>query len=148
MADLNDVLAKAKELHWGIKSLLRLSTANEYDDLSGLEIDYEDKEQLFLLDELRSIMDKLSDVDSKLSYLSLPIKEVSRLHLNENDKFETKDGHYYSCGYGIEALVQDDCRDVPYWTRTQVEHDGTGYYLVGCRGVELDGLTVRVREVR
>lgn len=146
MATINEVFTKAKELRWQIDSLIRLSTFNDYDDMSGLNINYEDAEQLFLLDELRSVMDKLADSQNKISYLSRPIKETSRLHKNESGKYETKSGHYYSCGYGIEALVQDDYHEAPYWTRTRVEHDGTEYYLVGCRGVKLDGLTVRVRE--
>lgn len=148
MADLNTVWVKTLDLYWNIKSLVRLSTYEQYDDLSGLEMNNEDAEQLLLLDELRCIMDKLSDVEDRISYLSRPIKETSRLHLNECGKYETKGGHFYSCGYGIEALVSDDYHDTPRWTRTRVEHNGERYYLVGCRDVSLDGLTVRVREVQ
>lgn len=148
MANINEVLAKAVELSWQIDSLLRLSTYKQYDDLSGLEINCEDAEQVFLLDELRVVMDKLADAKDKISYLTRPIKETSRLHKNESGKYETRCGHYYSCGYGIEALVSDDYREVPYWSRTRVEHADGDYYLVGHRGVPLDGLTVRVREVQ
>lgn len=147
MANINEVMAKAAELNWQIDSLLRLSTYNKCDDLSGLNMNYEDAEQLFLLDELRVVMDKLADAQDKISYLKRPVKETSILHRNENGKFETKGGHYYSCGYSMEALVSDDYREVPYWTRTRVEHTDGDYYLVGHRGVPLDGLTVRVREV-
>ena len=57
MENINTVWAKTAELNGTIRSLLRLSTYEKYDDLSGLDIDYQDKEQLFLLDELRDIMD-------------------------------------------------------------------------------------------
>lgn len=147
MENINMVFAKAVELSWQIDSLLRLSTYNKCEDLSELDINYKDAEQLFLLDELRVVMNKLADVQDKFSYLKCPIKETSRLHKNKSGKYETRLGHYYSCGYGIEALVSDDYHEVPYWSHTRVEHADGDYYLVGHRDVPLDGLTVRVREV-
>ena len=113
MANINDILVQASELRAGIDRLLRSSTYRQYDDLSGLEINQQDSEQLFLLDELRGIMEKLDNVE---------------------------DGH------AIEALITDDRHDVPYWTRTRVEHDGTGYYLVGHRDTSLNGLVIRTRK--
>ena len=59
MADINKVFAEAQKLNWNIESLLRLSTFEPYGDLSGLHIDYEDSEQLFLSQELREILEKL-----------------------------------------------------------------------------------------
>ena len=53
MANINDIMLQASELQPGISRLLRNSTYPRYDDLSGLEINYEDGEQLFLLGELR-----------------------------------------------------------------------------------------------
>lgn len=52
MADLKMILDNTNRLYSKIDSILRLSTYDECDDLSGLEIDYQDGEQLFLLDEL------------------------------------------------------------------------------------------------
>ena len=49
MANINDIMLQASELQPGISRLLRNSTYPRYDDLSGLEINYEDGEQLFLL---------------------------------------------------------------------------------------------------
>lgn len=146
MADVKSVMAAALGMRGEISRLLRLSTYSQYDDLSELKINYGDAEQLFLLDELRSIMDKLADVGDKLSYLSWPVVETGRLRKNEVGKYETAHGHYYSCGSRIEALVSDDYHESPYWARTRVEHDGTDYYLVGHRDVSLNGLTVRVRK--
>jgi len=45
----------------------------------------------------------------------------------------------------IEALVDDDYHNVPYWTRTVVEHNDEDYYLVGYRDIPMKGLRVRVR---
>ena len=70
---------------------------------------------------------------------------MSRLHRNESRRYETDGGHYYTCGSPIEALVEDGYRDVPYWVRTTLEHNGKDYFLVGYGSVEMDGLTVRVR---
>lgn len=146
MVNVKEVLAKTTELKWKIDSLLRLSTYNEYDDLSGLDIDYNNPEELFLVDELRKIMEQLRNVQGRLQYLTRPIKETSCIYRNEADRYETLHGHYYTCGSRIEALVSDNRYDSPYWTRTSVEHDGSDYYLVGHKGVDMDGLTVRVRE--
>lgn len=147
MADINTVLTKSMELDWRIKSLLKLSTFYDYDDLSGLHYDYEDGEQLFLADELKFVMDKLADVHDRISYIARPVKEVSKLQKNSEGRYETRNGHCYTSGSRIEALVTDGYHEVPYWTRTRVEHNGTDYYLVGYKDVKLKGLTVRVREV-
>lgn len=147
MADINAVMSKSMELDWKIESLLKLSTFYDYDDLSGLHYDYNNGDQLFLADELKFIMDKLADVHDRISYMARPIKEVSKLHKNVDGRYETRRGHYYTSGCRIEALVTDDYHEVPYWTRTRVEHDGTDYYLVGYKDIKLRGLTVRVRGV-
>ena len=87
MADLNTVLKETQKVNGSIRSLLRLSTYDEYDDLSGLHIDYEDGQQLFLQTELREIMEKLSDVAGRIAYLSRPVKETSCLHKNRSGRY-------------------------------------------------------------
>ena len=146
MADINKVFTEALKLNWSIDSLLKLSTFEDYDDLSGLHYDYTDSEQLFLAKELSEIMDKLYSVRGRLKYLSRPVRETSRLHRNQSGRYETSGGHYYTSGQGIEALVTDDYEEAPYWAWTRVEHDGKDYYLVGYKDVSMDGLTVRIRE--
>lgn len=145
MADLKMVLEKANDIKWKIDSILRDSTYDDYDDLSGLDIDYKDSEQLFLLDELQAVMKCLDEVKGRLEYLSLPVREVSRLHRNESGRYETDGGHYYTSGSPIEALVQDGRREVPYWVWTRLESNDKGHYLVGYGNVDMDSLTVRVR---
>ena len=145
MKDLKQVLAETNELYCKIDSILGSSTYDDCSDLSDLEINYKDSEQLFLLGELQAIMQKLDEVRGRLIYLSLPIIEVSRLHRNESGRYETDGGHYYTCGSPIEALVEDGYRDVPYWVWSRLESNDKGYYLVGYGNVDMDGLTVRVR---
>ena len=145
MANINDIMLQASELQPGISRLLRNSTYPRYDDLSGLEINYEDGEQLFLLDELRGIMEKLADVEDCIRYIAQPVLKMEQLRKNASGRYETGSGFYYCCGSPIEALVTDEYHDVPYWTRTTVEHNGEDYYLVGYKGLPMEGLRVRVR---
>lgn len=71
MADLKMVLDKANEMRWRIDSVLKCSTYEDYEDyedLSGLEIDYQDGKQLFLLEELQAVMRCLDEVNCRLEY--------------------------------------------------------------------------------
>lgn len=146
MADIKKVFDETLKLDRGIQSLLSFSAFERNGDLSGLHIDFEDSEQLFLTEELREIMEKLSDVHFRLKYLSRPVRETGRLHKNRSGRYETASGHYYTSGQGIEALITDGYPEVAYWVWTRVEHNGNDYYLVGHKDVSMDGLTVRVRE--
>ena len=89
MADLNMALAEAVKLNRSISQFLKFSTYTEYDDLSGLDIDFADGEQLLLWEELRLITDKLADVQEYISYLTQPITEVSRLRKGTAGKYRT-----------------------------------------------------------
>ena len=145
MADLQMALSEAVKLNRSITQFLKFSTYTDYDDLSGLDIDFADSEQLLLLDELRRITDQLADVQEYISYLTRPVTEVSRLRKGTAGKYRTAKGHFYDCRSSIEALVTDEYHEVPYWTRTIVEHNGEDYYLVGYKDFPMDGLCVRVR---
>ena len=145
MADLQTVLAEAVRLNRDISRFLKVSTYPEYDDLSGLDIDFSDGEQLLLLDELWRVAGKLADVQERIAYLSQPVTETSRLRKGTAGKYRTAKGHFYDCRSSIEALVTDEYHAVPYWTRTTVEHDGEDYYLVGYKSLPMNGLCVRVR---
>ncbi len=145
MTDINTLFTEIRGLGKGINSILKDASYDDYGDLSSLDIDNEDSEQLFLLDELQAVMEKLDEVRGRLAYLALPIREVGTLHKNESGRYETESGHYYTCGSPIEALVQDSFSEVPRWVWTRVEGNGRGYYLVGYDKVDMDGLTVRVR---
>ena len=147
MADLQAALSEAVKLNRSITQFLKFSTYTDYDDLSGLDMDRTDGEQLLLWQELRRITDQLADVQEYISYLTRPITEVSRLRKGTSGKYRTAKGHFYDCRSTIEVLVTDEYHEVPYWTRTVVEHNGEDYYLVGYKGLPMDGLTVRVRAI-
>ncbi len=69
MADLQAALSEAVKLNRSISQFLKFSTYTDYDDLSGLDIDFTDGEQLLLWEELRRITDKLADVEE---YMDAP----------------------------------------------------------------------------
>lgn len=147
MNDLEKVLKEAAALSSDIEELLRLSSYDKYDDLSGLKINYKDLEQLLLLDELRLIMEKLGDAKRHIDYLRKPVRFTGILFQNSSGKYELKNGHYYSSGSNIEVLISDDYRELPYWVRSRVEYDGDDYYIVGFKDISLEGLTARVRSL-
>ena len=60
MADLQAALSEAVKLNQRIAQFLKFSTYTDYDDLSGLDIDRSDGEQLLLWEELRRITDLLA----------------------------------------------------------------------------------------
>ena len=60
MADLQAALSEAVKLSRSIAQFLKFSTYTDYDDLSGLDIDRSDGEQLLLWEELRRITDLLA----------------------------------------------------------------------------------------
>lgn len=145
MKTLKDIFKKLKDLDYDISKILKDSTYEQYDDFSELEIDYKDSEQLFMLDELRIIMNRMEEVHNRVRYLSAPVEEVGTLRLNRNKRYETEKGHEYTCGSPIEVLINDkEQRNVPFWARTSIEASN-GYYLVGYKHIPMDGLKVRVR---
>lgn len=142
---INELHERLQRLNSEIKTILGISMYRENGDLSGLSVNRANAEEALLNDELCKVMDNLSDVQNRLSYLSLPVKETSELHMNESGRYETAHGQSYACGSGIEALISDESNNASRWVRTRVEHDGEGYYLVGYRDEAMRGLTVRVR---
>lgn len=80
MTSINDILTQASELRVAISRLLRNSTYSQHGDLSALDIKRQDSEQLFLLDELQRVMEKLDDVEDVIRYIELPVDEISHLH--------------------------------------------------------------------
>jgi hypothetical protein len=112
-------------------------------------------EQLFRMDELKSILQKLDDISRTLDYLNCPIKAVGTLHLNQNGRYEMENGHEFSSGCSIEYLSEDNLHwmyddksgkrvSVPYWCASRIEHNGERYYIVGCND-ELEEMQVRYR---
>lgn len=152
---LNDIMAEIKELNPKIKQILNHAEYENYDDLSALDYNNADADQLFMLDELQQILSKLDDVSHTLGYISRPIRAEGTLYKNMNGRYEVE-GHELSSGSGIEYLSTDgdhmryDENDefvcVPYWKSSRIEHNGKDYYIVGATELDtLDNVRVRIR---
>ena len=151
---IKDIFNEVEELNLKIKQVLYHAEFENYEDLSALEYNNINPDDLMLLDELRSILTKLDEISHIINYLSRPIKKEGILHKNRNGRYEME-CHEFSSGYGIEYLATDDwhCRydenneyvQTPYWCVSRIEHNGDDYYIVGANDVELEGLRVRIR---
>ena len=152
---VKEIMTELSDLNVSIQKILYYSDFENYDDLSGLDIDYASAEELYLVDEFRSILDKLSDVSHNLKYLQLPIKSEGVLHKNNNGRYEFN-GIELSSGYPLEYLATDDWHMryndngdyvmTPYWRHGRIEHNGNDYYIVGSdKDTNLEGLRVRIR---
>ena len=152
---VKEIMTELSDLNVTIQKILYHTEFDNYDDLSGLDIDYTSAEELYLVDELRGILDKLSDVSHNLKYLEQPIKSEGVLHKNRNGRYEFNEIEL-SSGYPLEYLATDDrhCRYndnddyviTPYWCSSRIEHDGTDYYIVGANDLDtLENVRVRIR---
>ena len=152
---LTDIMTELKALNPSIKQLLAHADYENYEDLSGLEIDRADAEQLFLLDELQKLLYKLDDVSYTLNYLCRPVKVEGVLHKNSTGRYEVN-GYELTSGNGIEYLATDDRHmryntnddyvPTPYWKASRIEHDGKDYYIVGASDLNtLENVRVRIR---
>lgn len=146
MGDLERVLKETTKLSKCIGEVLSNSEYYEYDDLSGLKIDYDSKEELFLFRELNNILYKTENIKQKIDYLNRPIAYSGKLSKNVSGRYELDNKMEYTCGDIIEALVYDSNYETESWVKTTVEHDGNDYYLVGYKDVTMEGLLVRVRK--
>ena len=153
---IRDIMVEVQELNLKIQQIMYHSQFTEYDDLSGLDYDKADAEDLFLLDELQRILSKLEDVTHTLNYIDRPIKTEGALHKNANGRYEVN-GIELSSGCGIDYLATDDrhCRynknddyvPTPYWCSSRIEHNGKDYYIVGATDLEtLENVRVRIRQ--
>ena len=75
MKSLSQVMDQAMVLKSEISKLLLASTYKECSDLSGLDINHGDSEQLLQLEALRDITEKLADVEATLEDNTLPERE-------------------------------------------------------------------------
>lgn len=151
---IKDIFNEVEELNLKIKQVLYHVEFENYEDLSALEYDNTNPDQLMMLDELRGILTKIEEVSHIINYLSRPIKKEGILHKNRNGRYEVEN-YEFSCGSSIEYLAIDkryfhyrengECIIVPYWRASKVEHNNKDYYIVGADGIRLEGLRVRIR---
>ena len=154
--NIKEIMDEVQDLNVKIQQVLYHSNFEMYDDLSDVDYDNTNADELFLFDELRGILDKLADVSHTIKYLERPIKVEGALHKNANGRYEVQ-GIELSSGYGLEYLYLDDrhCRyndndeyiNTPYWVASRIEHNGQDYYIVGAKEFDtLENVRVRIRK--
>lgn len=155
MANLKALSCEMEKLKKQIETVLYVSEYRNCDDLSALD-DWQEirtADQRQQLEEYRSILFKLDEIEGTLSYYKKPVREVSKIYINESGRYETDKGHYYTSGSGIEFLRTekvynedtDTWENAEIWTTSHVESQDGRYYIVGYSDLEMSGLTVRVR---
>lgn len=146
MADVKTVVAELTSISTTITKVARMTGYLENGEVSHLDINRKNADDLFLSDEIKRVLDKLADIQGWIDYLNLPIKYESRLFENESGRYETDREDYYTSGHLIEFLCEDEDRhEHPYWCRSRVEYNGERYYIVGHKNLPMEGVTVRVR---
>ena len=143
--NIYEIFTEVKLLNPKVARVLSLSDFYYYDDLSGVEIDSTDPDQLFLLDELQRIFSDLDSVSQRLTYLSQPIKTEGKLLKQSNGRYAVN-GVELTSGCSVEYL-SDHAGYEPHqtrWKSSRIEHNGSDYYIVG-GSFSLNGITVRIR---
>lgn len=154
MGTLKELQEEMQKLSLQIATVLSVSKYIDYDDLSGIEYSTNNPDDLLLIDEYRSILYKLSDLQYDLEYLNKPVLYEDTLILRPDGRYGTRNNKtYYTSGNGIEFLINDEVlgvdghfTEVSAWRTSTVEHNGINYFIVGYKDVDLNGLKVRVRK--
>lgn len=135
---MNDALGEVKRL---------LVQSGYYDNqtLENIDCDRDDPDDMQCWNELANTSNLLLKAVDDMNYLHRPIAGTSRLRLNTSARYED-DFNEYTSGSSIEFLLADNC-STPCWVRSRVEVDDDGkYYIVGYRGLNMDGLETRTRK--
>ncbi len=141
---IEELLNKSRKLEQLIDSLNDLSGYLYCDDLSMMEINYLDPDEIMQQKELSRIMEQLNIIKNDLRYLRSPIKRQGKLFLNKNGRYELE-GHEFHCGDGLEVRIYDECFERWKWVCTRLEHNGNEFYLVDYSDAEIQGLNARLR---
>ena len=153
MTELKKLQEEMLKLQKQIATVLNISGYREDEDLSGVNYSIRNSEDLLLIAEYKSMLYKLSDMQYKLEYLSKSVLFEDMLILRPDGRYGTSNGKaYYTSGSGIEFLCSVEVlneegyfEDVQAWRLSSVEHNGSDYYIVGYKDVDMNGLKVRVR---
>ena len=70
MKRIGEVFQEVVKVSDSISRVLEKADYNRFDDLSGLDINYDDQDERFLQGELRSILYRLDKVNREIEYLS------------------------------------------------------------------------------
>lgn len=127
----------------GGKHLLVQSGCYDNQTQENIDCDKDDPDDVQRWNELTNTSKLLLKAVDDLNYLHRPIAGTSRLHLDTSGRYEENFNEYTS---GLEFLLAGDCSK-PCWVRSRVEVDDDGnYYIVGHKGLNMDGLETSARK--
>lgn len=142
----NEVIREMKSINNSISQIFKNVGYVDGTEYDKLEVDEENPNDIFLEREMSKIFYMYECSQKLFDYLDLEIKYESKLFLNDDDRYETEKGDYFTCGSIIEYLSNDErYNDYPFWRKSRVESDGGEYYIVDEPKISLSGLLVRVR---
>lgn len=72
---------------------------------------------------------------------------ISKLTLNEQGRWQTKDGKYFTCGDRMTIRYYDDEEDKIGTLKGRVEHGGYGYYFIDDIGLITTPLNEQIEVV-
>ena len=128
-----------------VKHLLVQSGYYDNQTLENIDCDRDDPDNVQRWNKLTNTSKLLLKAVDDLNYLHRPIAGTSRLHLDTSGRYE-EDFNEYTSGFGIEFLLADNCSK-PCRVRSRVEvDDDDNYYIVGHKGLNIDGLETRTRK--
>lgn len=117
----------------------------DFDSSNIVLEDGTDPNEIFLRDNCRSMVTRLTDITNELRYLNKPILEEGRLVKNDNGRYEISGRYEFVSGSPIEVLVWDDFDECEKWVLTRVEHSGDDYVLHHRKELPMAGLRARRR---
>lgn len=126
-----------------LKHLLVQSGYYDNQTLENIDCDRDDPDDVQRWNELTNTSKLLSKAVDDLNYLHRPIAGTSRLHLDTSGRYEED---FTSTPLALASSfywwIIAAC-----WVRSRVEVDDDGnYYIVGHKGLNMDGLETRTRK--
>lgn len=148
MRKTEEILTELYEISKAIDQIVVETDYVECERLKLADLDDTDANDIFISNEISRILDTLTSIQGNIDYINRPVSYESKLFRNSFGKYETREGHWYSCGSVIEYLCHDETKEEhPFWRKASVEHNDTNYYITGDTEQSLDDILVRVRKV-
>jgi len=143
MMKVEELYKETKKITEQIKHVLKMV---DYDGSSELsEITVETADDMFLLNELRIIYNKLEAAVIREDYLGGKVCAEGFLRKNNGGRYELDDFEL-TCGSTVEYFHEGDDDEPAMWKKGRIEHSTEkGYYIVGADFTKLDDVRVRLR---
>lgn len=143
---LDAVTRELETVKWAINRLCSLSGYEKDDYLSSVQINPENADDCFLLDQYTRIIERLYQEQERIKKALSPVSYMGYLHKGQNGRYSA-DNHEMSSGSTFEALVYNQDTERNEWKSCKIEFDRNrnDYYIPDITE-PLEGLCIRIRE--